>query len=87
MINGKNYSLKVIKNDQMVNSTRTHSLRIFLKNLRSINWTLGGIKVYMRVSYGFKLNHKNKMETFHNDGWYENEKDLLFAFGCFNKET
>lgn len=85
MNKSKNYTLKVLQNGEKVDYIRTHSIRIFYKHLRTINWQNSPC-TYIRVSYGKKLNHKNKLETFYNDGWYDNEKELLEVFKAFNDE-
>lgn len=85
MKKAKNFTLKVLKNEKKVDKIRTHSLRLFTTHLRMINWK-NNPTVYLRVSYGKKLNHKNKLETFYNDGWYYDRQELLGAFKAFNDE-
>ena len=86
MKKSKNYTLKVLKNGQEVGSIRTHSIRLFLTRLRSVIFQKG-TSVYLRVSYGKKLNNVGTIDTFYNDGFYENEKDLFEVFEYFNDEN
>ncbi len=80
-----NFTFKVIKDGQVIQAVRTHSIRRFLNNLRTINWQDGGIKTYLRVSYGKKICNFGCLCDFYNDGWYENKKDLWFAFNAFKE--
>lgn len=85
MNKSKNYTLKILKNGEKVDEIRTHSIRLFSAHLRTIKW-INNPSVYLRVSYGKKLNHRNQLETFYNDGWYETKQDLQEAFKAFNEE-
>ncbi|PIS00211.1 MAG: hypothetical protein COT84_08845, partial [Chlamydiae bacterium CG10_big_fil_rev_8_21_14_0_10_35_9] len=69
-----NFSYKLIKNGKLVNKCRTHSIRRFTKNLRTIRWRKSVLKVYLKVNYG---------KGFINEGLYENQKDLWAAFNAF----
>ena len=71
------FALKVIKNSEVVKKYTTHSKKRFIKNLRTINWEDGLLKVYLKVNYG---------KHFYNDGVYENEIDLWFAFKAFTEK-
>jgi len=66
---------------------RTHSKRRFLNHLRTIKWQYKGIKVYIRVSYGKKVDVFGKLSTFYNDGLYENKEDLWSAFNAFKEDA
>jgi hypothetical protein len=68
------FALKVVRNGKVVKKYTSHSQRRFIKNLRTINWKDKGVKAYIKVDYG---------KRFYNDGVYENEKDLWFAFKAF----
>ncbi len=80
------FILKAIKNGVVVKECRTHSLRRFLKNLRTINWGYGGTEVYLKVDYGKHFNNYGNLSDFHNDGIYESEKDLWLAFKAFTEK-
>jgi len=77
--------MKVLEKSKKVRIVRTHSLRRFTNSLRTINWG-NNPSVYLRVSYGKKECNFGCLCTFYNDGWYENEKDLLAVFIAFNSE-
>jgi len=81
----KNYYLKTKEKGQKTRMVRTHSQRRFVNRLRTINWQ-NSPSVYLRVSYGKKLNQDNKLVTFFNDGQYDNEQELLEVFKAFNDE-
>jgi hypothetical protein len=78
-----NYSVKVIKNGRTIQRQRTHSIRRFVNNLRSINWENMPLKVYLRVSYGRGEEVHGKTVNFYNEGSYENKDDLFMAFNAF----
>ena len=82
----KNYYLKIKEKSQKTRMVRTHSLRKFTNNLRTINWQ-NNPSVYLRVNYGKKLNQDNKLVTFFNDGWYYDKQELLEVFKAFNDEN
>jgi len=73
----KNYTLKVTRNNEEIQRVSTHSIRTFLKHLRSIKFLKHDIEVYLRVSY---------KPNWFNDGVYKTKKDLWFAFEAFNNE-
>lgn len=81
-----NFTLKVIKNRKTIQSVRTHSVRRFTNNLRTINWTKPYPSVHLRVSYGKQKDTFGKMVTFYNDGNYDNKTDLWQAFNAFIKD-
>ena len=86
VINRMNFSYKVIKNGRVVGNVRIHSKRLFLRRLRSINWGSGAPSVYLRVSYGKRVNNFGRLITFYNDGIYKNNEDLWGAFNAFIEE-
>jgi len=86
MKKSKNYTFKISMDGKTVKVVRTHSLRKFSTHLRTINWQKSPLKVYLRVSYGQKKCIDGCVCTFYNDGSYENEADLLFAFDAFRKQ-
>ena len=81
-----NLTLKVYKNGKLVDRVRTHSKRQFTTHLRTINWQNSPLRVYIRVSYGKNKCIKGCLCTFYNDGWYEDEKELLKAVKAFMEE-
>lgn len=78
-----NYTLKVFRNNQEIQSVRTHSIRRFTNSLRRINWRNGPSGIYLRVSYGKHVNSLGETVAFYNDGKYRNKKDLWQAFKAF----
>lgn len=82
-----NFTLKATTNDKTIQRARTHSLRRFSDNLRTINWQNGPLKVYLRVNYDKREDCHGKMSVFYNDGTYQNEKDLWLAFNAFKGEV
>ena len=77
-----NYYFEATDKGKTTKKCRTHSKRRFLNNLRSIKWRTG-VKIYLRVYYGQDINNFGKKVAFFNDGWYENQKDLMLAFEAF----
>ncbi len=71
----------------MVQITRTHKIRRFLKVLGSLNSLNGDFRAYLKVSYGKGLNVFGKHTEFYNDGEYDNIHDLLLAFDAFKEES
>lgn len=80
-----NFTLKVIKNSRIIQRLRTHSIRRFTNNLRTINWQDRGISAYLRVNYGKQKDCFGKITTFYNDGWYSSKSDLWLAFNAFKE--
>lgn len=78
-----NFSLKIIKNNKLIQRCSTHSLRVFLKRLRSINWENSHPRVYIKVFYGKRLDNFGKFVNFDNEGVYDNKQDLWLAFNAF----
>ena len=78
-----NFTLKVFKNNKVIQRVQTHSIRRFTNQLRTINWQESPLKVYLRVSYGKQKDCFRKLVTFYNDGWYETENNLWLAFNAF----
>lgn len=81
-----NFTYKVVINNKMTERCSTHSKRIFIKKLRTINWKLKGIKVTIRVNYGKQSNDYGTALTFSNEGNYYNKKDLWLAFNAFTEK-
>ena len=81
-----NYTVKVYKNNKMVQMHRTHKIRRFLKNIRLIKFEDEGLKVYIKVGYGKHLDVNGKMTHFHNDGDYDNKEDFWWAFNAFTEK-
>ena len=70
------FTLKVTKHGVVVQVVRTHSIRRFLKNIRTIKWQDRDIKAYLRVNYG---------KGFYNNGEYSNEKEFWLAVQAFTE--
>ena len=85
MTNKLNYTLKVFENNKVVQRLETHSIRRLYNKIRTIKWTDGHSKVYLRVSYGKRISNKEKIETFWNDGDYYNQNDLCQALEAFTE--
>lgn len=84
----KNYTLKIYKTNGKVKTVRTKKKKRFLKNIATINWELKGIKkVYLKVLYGKKICNFGCLCEFHNDGFYDNKKELLQVFKYFDEEN
>lgn len=71
------FSYKEFREREVVNKYHTKSKRLFLKNLRTINWQLRGLKVLLKVGYS---------GGFINEGVYETKKDLWWAFRAFTEK-
>jgi len=72
------YRFKVYdKNNKMIQSTFSHFIRRISNRIRLLNWQNRISRVYLKVDYGY---------GFHNDGDYENQKDLLRALTAFHEE-
>jgi hypothetical protein len=80
------FTLKIKKDGQPIRKCRTHFIRRFLKNLRTIKWQESHISVYLKVYYGKHEDNFGKIVPFYNDGEYENETDLWRAFNAFYEE-
>lgn len=78
-----NYTIKVYKNGKRVHMYRTHKIRRFLKNIRTIKFADEGIKAYLKVDYGKHLDVYGKKTLFYNDGTYDNKSDFWWAFNAF----
>lgn len=87
MKNKLNYTSRILKNGKTIDRCQTHSKRRFYNRIRMINWRNSPIKVYLRVSYGKKKCIKGCLCTFYNDGWYNNENNLMWAFNAFSEEN
>lgn len=80
-----NYYFKVVKNGEIVSKCRTHSKSCFLNNLRTIKWQ-DGVKIYLRLNYGFAIDNFGKRVPFLNEGIYETKTDLKLAFKAFTEK-
>jgi hypothetical protein len=78
-----NFSLKVFNNNKLIQRCSTHSQRVFLKKLRSINWGETHPRVYIKVSYEKRLDNFGKLVNFDNEGVYDNKQDLWLALNAF----
>jgi hypothetical protein len=81
-----NYTIKVYREGQEVGRVQTHSIRRFLSHLRTITWQAGGIKCYLRISYGNYKDNLAKNSTFFNDGWYKDEVEFSVALNAFTEK-
>lgn len=79
----QHYKLLVTKRGELIQKCSTHSLRRFLKNLRTINWENDHPVAYLKVSYGKHKDNFGKLTNFDNEGEYRNETDLWQAFNAF----
>lgn len=82
----KNYTLKIYKNNGKIEIIRTHKRKRFLKNLRTINWKSSIKKTYLKVSYGKNLCIYGCPCEFYNDGFCDNQEELLNIFKYFDDE-
>lgn len=82
----KNYTLKLYKNNGKIEIVRTHKIKRFLRNIRTINWQNGIKKAYLKVSYGKKICNFGCLCEFYNDGYYDSKKELLEVFKYFDEE-
>ena len=78
-----NFSYNVLLKDREVQRFRSHSLRRFYRNLRTINWHTGHPKVYLRIHYDKGIGVTGRRVDFYNDGVYESERELLSALKAF----
>jgi len=83
----RNYVLKVTEDDREIDIVRTHSITVFLRHLRTINWQKTMIRVYVKVSYGKQKDVHGKLVTFYNDGDYETKTELIEAFKAFTEQN
>ena len=81
-----NYTVKIYRKGKMVQMIRTHKIRRFLKNIRSIKFEDEDIKVYLKVSYGKQLDIQGKYTNFYNDGIFDNKDDFWWAFNAFTEK-
>ncbi len=83
----KNYTLKLFRTIGKIETVRTKKKMRFLRNIRTINWQLDGIrKAYLKVSYGKKMCNYGCLCDFYNDGFYDNKEELLDVFKYFDEE-
>lgn len=81
-----NFTLKIIENGKVVSKHQTHSKRRFLNHARSIKWQNHHLKMYLRVHYGKRLSNYRKIESFWNDGYYDNKEDFWIAVNAFTED-
>jgi hypothetical protein len=72
-----NYSIKIYKKDKEIYRYKKHSIRLFLKKIRTINWKNNEVIVCLRFDYG---------KGFVNEGIYSDETDFWVAFNAFREE-
>lgn len=75
--------MKVIENGKVVQRLQTHSKRRFYNKIRTIKWKNNHVSVYLRINYGKHLSNRGKLESFWNDGEYDNREDLMLAVNAF----
>lgn len=80
---GVNYFFRVMKNGQTIDRCSTHSWRRFLRQTRTINWQDGGIKTYLKVSYGKFEDNFGELTDFYNEGDCDNQEDFTMALKAF----
>jgi len=76
-------TLIVRRNGIEVDRVRTRKLGRFSLHLQAIDFSQPGTLAYIHVLYQPKLNNLGKMTRFHNDGEYDNKKELLKAYHAF----
>lgn len=81
-----NFTAKIIKKGEVTKIYRTHKIRRFLKNIRSIKFEDTDIKVYLKVDYGKQIDIYGKRTSFCNEGTYEKEEDFWWAFNAFTEK-
>jgi hypothetical protein len=81
-----NFTVKIYKQDKMVQIVRTHKIKRFLKNIRSLNFKDKDIKVYLKVDYGKRLDKEGRYTNFYNDGIYDNQDDFWWALNAFTEK-
>lgn len=78
------YTLKVYKNDKLVDSGRTTKIRRFFhfiqgaKNLEATNY-------YLCVDYGWGKDFEGRKTRFTNEGEYPSIDELTFALKAFTE--
>lgn len=83
----KNYTLKLYKNNEKIETLRTKKKKRFLRNIRTRNWKDAGIKrAYIKVSYGKKICNYGCLCEFYNDIYYYTKDELLQMFKYFDGE-
>ncbi|MCX6706106.1 MAG: hypothetical protein NTV24_03335 [Candidatus Woesebacteria bacterium] len=80
-----NFTYKLFRDGREIDKVRTHSKRLVLSHLRTINWN-DRPRVYLRVSYGKRIDSFGKLVTFYNDGDYEDKEGLWLAFEAFTEK-
>lgn len=81
-----NFTAKVIKSGEVIKVYRTHKIRRFLKNIRSIKFEDCELKVYLKVDYGKGIDVYGKKTRFCNEGLYDNSEDFWWAFNAFTED-
>ncbi len=79
----RRFKLLVREKEKEVQRANTHSIRRFLKIIRSINWENPHCRVYMRVSDGRFSDNRRRFVEFYNDGEYTNPEEFWQAFDAF----
>ena len=72
-----------IKTPRGVKRYDSANKRRFFHHTRLINWEIGSIQVYLKVSDGKREDHRGKMVEFFNDGDYSNKHDFNKALVAF----
>lgn len=84
----KNYTLKIYKNNEKIETVRTRKKKRFLKIIRTINWKFDGIKrTYLKVSYGKKVCISGCLCEFQNDAYCNTKEELMEIFKYFDEEV
>lgn len=78
-----NFTFISFRNNQTIQSIRTHKIRLFLQKARLINWLELNLVVYLKVSYGMYKDNFGNISIFYNDGIYKNKNDFWLAFKAF----
>jgi len=78
----KNAILKVFGGKE-VKRYESANKRRFFNHTRRINWKIGQIKVYLKVIYGKDKDHKGRIQTFYNDGFYTDKAEFTKALNAF----
>lgn len=81
----KNYTLRVLQNEKVIDKVHTHSFRSFLPHLRTVISQKEPWRAYLRVSYGKDKDHRGRLQTFYNDGWYTDKEELQKAWEAFTE--
>lgn len=80
------FSIKIFKNDSIVQKVRTYRKRRILKIIRSTKWQDPSFSRYFKVDYGKRHDVYGKLVNFYNDGTYNNKRDFLSAAEAFMED-